>query len=960
MKCKKIIGTMLSLATVLSMFVVPAKAATVNVNEDFDGGQNTDGAAITSINGVSSFTVSGKDYVTVAVDPDTGSRALRFQAWAGWPYAKLEIDLDGSGMTGDYELSFDFKAKKHSGFAEWLAQPVQKKNNGSLDRLNFTETTGDTFWYCYRNSKYTGFTAQGESMNNFKSGYVTIKYIFHTDTNKFDMWVGDNQVAVNANYYYSTGTNGGGIYGIKFSFGRSTVTTTNGSDSGEPAQYWVDNLIFRKVPFKMTSSTPAAGATAATAGNNIQMTFDTNLKAETFTTSTVSLYEGTTKLAADKYSVSATGATLTVTPVGGLKYATDYTVKVANTVECTVVGTPAMAEGYEVSFTTQELIPAFAANVLEDLGMYNEGYTINLQTPGISYDILVDEVPYVTSPELAVVPVGTHTVKVIATEDATGKTQEKEYAIEVVAAIAPEASDVTITGDPITGTTLTGSYIYSDVNDVSVSKQGATKIQWTKATNEAGPYTAIPGATSLTYELTEADEDHYIRLEILPVSTEAPYSPAEPYVQGYSAPFKGDFKPTIVDDEITITGTVKDGETLTGSAVHQDENAGQIEGGSVMGWYKALTADGPFTEQISNTADLVIDENLHKDCYLQFVYTPKSAVSPAMGKTYKSEPIESIFTPELIGVKLIGEAKVGKTLGVSYVFVDENEDAEKEIQYQWYVGTTPVSTNSTYTLPQGTVGQSVYCEVTPVSTEKPYEGVAVATEVVTIGAGKTTGGGGGGGGGVYLPPSNNTDKDETTTPDIPVTPDTPDTPVTPPAPSTDFSDMQGHWATKEVEELVEMGIINGISPNEFGPSKVVTRAQCATMIARALGLEEADAINFGDVPADAWYYDAVALIATSGIMQGSANQFRPDAGMTRQELAAILARCIDTDVELTETEFSDNADIADWAKAEIEKAVALGLMKGTDGKFLPNKVATRAETAVCIWRLLEIMKGAAE
>ena len=51
--------------------------------------------------------------------------------------------------------------------------------------------------------------------------------------------------------------------------------------------------------------------------------------------------------------------------------------------------------------------------------------------------------------------------------------------------------------------------------------------------------------------------------------------------------------------------------------------------------------------------------------------------------------------------------------------------------------------------------------------------------------------------------------------------------------------------------------------------------------------------------------------------------------------------------------FTDQDQISSWALDSVQKAVALGLLKGMgDGFFAPVDSATRAQSAVVIYRLL--------
>ena len=79
----------------------------------------------------------------------------------------------------------------------------------------------------------------------------------------------------------------------------------------------------------------------------------------------------------------------------------------------------------------------------------------------------------------------------------------------------PVASNVVITGIPEVGKTLTGNYDYFDING---DPEGESTFRWLRSDTENGEYTAIPGATSKTYVVTEQDVGKWIKFEVTPVS----------------------------------------------------------------------------------------------------------------------------------------------------------------------------------------------------------------------------------------------------------------------------------------------------------------------------------------------------------------------------------------------------------------------------------------------------------
>ncbi|AZN42658.1 S8 family serine peptidase [Paenibacillus albus] len=174
-----------------------------------------------------------------------------------------------------------------------------------------------------------------------------------------------------------------------------------------------------------------------------------------------------------------------------------------------------------------------------------------------------------------------------------------------------------------------------------------------------------------------------------------------------------------------------------------------------------------------------------------------------------------------------------------------------------------------------------------------------------------------------------------------------------------FADVSNHWAKSEIELLASRQLIKGVSANKFSPSSTVTRAEFAALLARALGLEMADtATSFKDIAADKWYASAVHAIVEAGIVKGrSKDQFAPNATITREEMAVMLAGALKfagkTEAELTPLSFTDKGSIASWAQAAVAQAAGAGILEGNkEGAFEPQANATRAEAAVALMRWL--------
>nr|WP_277999025.1 S-layer homology domain-containing protein [Moorella sulfitireducens] len=179
-----------------------------------------------------------------------------------------------------------------------------------------------------------------------------------------------------------------------------------------------------------------------------------------------------------------------------------------------------------------------------------------------------------------------------------------------------------------------------------------------------------------------------------------------------------------------------------------------------------------------------------------------------------------------------------------------------------------------------------------------------------------------------------------------------------------FSDIQGHWAQRDIEIMAARHVAAGVTADEFNPGGQVTRAQFTAFLLRALGIDEdGAAVNpFNDIRPGDWYYGAVVTAAGTGLVAGYEDgSFRPDKAISRQEMAAMLSRALaytGKKVDVTGrvadilSRFTDSGSIAAWARESAAVAVEAGLIAGrTVTTFVPLGSATRAETVVMLKRL---------
>jgi peptide/nickel transport system substrate-binding protein len=171
-----------------------------------------------------------------------------------------------------------------------------------------------------------------------------------------------------------------------------------------------------------------------------------------------------------------------------------------------------------------------------------------------------------------------------------------------------------------------------------------------------------------------------------------------------------------------------------------------------------------------------------------------------------------------------------------------------------------------------------------------------------------------------------------------------------------FSDVPFDFrAYQHIEYLASKGIINGYSDGTFRPNANITRAQAAIMIVRAIGLDTGGASSmFTDVPSTHSAYKFISAANQAGIINGySDGTFKPNANVTRAQIAIMVQRAFNVQASGTVVSFTDVPE-GYAPKKFIEILASQKIVNGySDGTFKPLNNVTRAQFSIMMYNAIK-------
>lgn len=111
-----------------------------------------------------------------------------------------------------------------------------------------------------------------------------------------------------------------------------------------------------------------------------------------------------------------------------------------------------------------------------------------------------------------------------------------------------------------------------------------------------------------------------------------------------------------------------------------------------------------------------------------------------------------------------------------------------------------------------------------------------------------------------------------------------------------FTDVKaGAWYNNSIATLEKAGVIvDTAKGGAFRPNEAITRAELAVMLAQFSDAKPVKGVKFSDVSAEHWAYEAIAIAAKMGWIEGYPDgTFRPDATITRAEMMTLVNRALE-------------------------------------------------------------------
>jgi hypothetical protein len=176
-----------------------------------------------------------------------------------------------------------------------------------------------------------------------------------------------------------------------------------------------------------------------------------------------------------------------------------------------------------------------------------------------------------------------------------------------------------------------------------------------------------------------------------------------------------------------------------------------------------------------------------------------------------------------------------------------------------------------------------------------------------------------------------------------------------------------YWASENIRAIAALDIISTVDTNYFRPLSYVSRAEFTRAIVKAANIQEKSnsktkELLFDDVEKNHPYFSFINTAVNSGIISGTGEKrFSPDDYLTKAQAATIIVRAMGLEESVaasaTKTNFADDYKIPSWSKKSINIARGMGIITGNDDNELePDRLMTRAEVSEMISKFIKYLQ----
>lgn len=174
-------------------------------------------------------------------------------------------------------------------------------------------------------------------------------------------------------------------------------------------------------------------------------------------------------------------------------------------------------------------------------------------------------------------------------------------------------------------------------------------------------------------------------------------------------------------------------------------------------------------------------------------------------------------------------------------------------------------------------------------------------------------------------------------------------------PVTPVETAAAHWADSSLTKLRDWGVMRGDQNGSMEPDRNITRAEFVTMINRAFGYKTMGKQPFRDVKGTEWYANDINIAYNQGYFVGSSkNTASPNDSLTREEAMTLIGRNLMLTPDESENMiFTDGRALSSWSRGIVTAAAKKGIVKGdSEGTFRPQAPITRGEVATLLARTI--------